>query len=110
MAAEHIVKSYDEELNRLNKMIVEMGGLAESQFAAAIDAVTRRDSELAARVTVTTRSVSSNAAWIIWQSGSSPCAGRWRAICARSLSRLRLAATLNGSTITPPMLPSARSP
>jgi phosphate transport system protein len=31
-------------------MIVEMGGLAESQLAAAIDAVSRRDSELAARV------------------------------------------------------------
>jgi phosphate transport system protein len=50
MAAEHIVKSYDEELNQLNKMIVEMGGLAESQLAAAIDAVVRRDSQLAARV------------------------------------------------------------
>jgi phosphate transport system protein len=50
MAAEHIIKSYDEELTRLNKMIVEMGGLAESQLAAAIDAVARRDSEAAARV------------------------------------------------------------
>ena len=50
MASEHIIKSYDEELARLNKMIVEMGGLAESQLAAAIDAVVRRDSELAARV------------------------------------------------------------
>ena len=50
MAAEHIIKSYDEELNRLSKMIVEMGGLAESQLAAAIDAVIKRDSELAARV------------------------------------------------------------
>jgi phosphate transport system protein len=36
MPAEHIVKSYDEELQRLNKMVVEMGGLAESQLAAAI--------------------------------------------------------------------------
>src|SRR6266481_37568 len=50
MPAEHIIKSYDEELTRLNKMVVEMGGLAESQLAAAIDAVIRRDSELAARV------------------------------------------------------------
>ena len=50
MPAEHIIKSYDEELDRLSKMIVEMGGLAESQLAAAIDAVNRRDSELAARV------------------------------------------------------------
>jgi phosphate transport system protein len=50
MAAEHIIKSYDEELSRLSKMIVEMGGLAESQLAAAIEAVVRRDSKLATRV------------------------------------------------------------
>src|SRR5205085_10223762 len=50
MAAEHIIKSYDEELRRLNKIIVEMGGLAESQLASAIDAVVKRDSDLAARV------------------------------------------------------------
>jgi phosphate transport system protein len=50
MASEHIVKSYDEELQRLNKIIIEMGGLAESQLAAAIDSVVRRDSELAANV------------------------------------------------------------
>ena len=50
MPAEHIIKSYDEELERLNKMVVEMGGLAESQLAAAIDAVVKRDSALAARV------------------------------------------------------------
>jgi len=50
MPAEHIIKSYDEELDRLNKMIVEMGGLAESQLAAATEAVAKRDSALAARV------------------------------------------------------------
>jgi phosphate transport system protein len=50
MAAEHIIKSYDEELERLSKMIVEMGGLAESQLAAAIEAVAKRDSALATRV------------------------------------------------------------
>ncbi len=50
MAAEHIIKSYDEELARLNKTIVEMGGLAESQLVAAIDAVIERDSYLAAQV------------------------------------------------------------
>jgi phosphate transport system protein len=50
MPAEHIMKSYDDELGRLNKMIVEMGGLAESQLASAIDAVAKRDSALAARV------------------------------------------------------------
>jgi phosphate transport system protein len=50
MADQHIIKSYDEELGRLNKMIVEMGGLAESQLASAIDAVMKRDSYLAASV------------------------------------------------------------
>src|SRR6478736_4587160 len=50
MPAEHIIKSYDAELDRLSKMIVEMGGLAESQLADAIDAVIKRDSELATRV------------------------------------------------------------
>jgi len=44
MPAEHIIKSYDEELARLNKMVVEMGGLAESQLADAIEAVVKRDS------------------------------------------------------------------
>jgi phosphate transport system protein len=50
MAAEHIMKSYDEELERLNNMIVEMGGLAESQLAAAIEVVIQRDSDRAIRV------------------------------------------------------------
>jgi phosphate transport system protein len=50
MAAEHIVKGYDEELTKLNNMIVEMGGLAESQLVSAIDAVAKRDSDLAAHV------------------------------------------------------------
>ena len=50
MASEHIVKSYDEELRRLSNTITEMGGLAESQLAGAIDAVVKRDSELAGNV------------------------------------------------------------
>jgi phosphate transport system protein len=50
MVSEHIIKSYDEELRRLDHTITEMGGMAESQLGAAIDAVTRRDSELAAEI------------------------------------------------------------
>jgi phosphate transport system protein len=50
MESQHIVKSYDEELRRLSNTITEMGGLAESQLAAAIDAVVKRDSELAGSV------------------------------------------------------------
>ncbi len=50
MADEHIVKSYDEQLNRLTNLIGRMGGLAEAQIANAIEAVVRRDTELAASV------------------------------------------------------------
>src|SRR5437867_6148832 len=50
MAAEHSIKSYDEELERLNNMIVEMGGLAESQLAAATEVVIERDSDRAIHV------------------------------------------------------------
>jgi phosphate transport system protein len=50
MAQEHIIKSYDQELRRLDSAITQMGGMAESQLAGAIDAVTRRDAELAARI------------------------------------------------------------
>ena len=50
MASEHIVKGYDEELRKLNNTIAEMGGLAESQLGAAIEAVVTRDSEAAAQV------------------------------------------------------------
>jgi phosphate transport system protein len=50
MASEHLAKSFEEELKRLNTMISRMGGLAEAQLADAIRAVTDRDSDLAAEV------------------------------------------------------------
>ncbi len=50
MGSDHIVKSFDEQLKRLDYLIAEMGGLAESQLANAMDALVKRDSEKAARV------------------------------------------------------------
>jgi len=50
MASEHIIKSYDQELHRLDNIVAEMGGLAESQLASALDAVMKRDPDLAAEV------------------------------------------------------------
>jgi phosphate transport system protein len=47
MENEHIVKSYDSELNQLQNMIAEMGGLAEMQLARAIAALVKYDSEAA---------------------------------------------------------------
>jgi phosphate transport system protein len=47
---DHTVKSYDEELAYLAGLIARMGGLAEAQFAAAIQALARHDDDLAQRV------------------------------------------------------------
>jgi len=43
----HIVKSYDEQIKRLNGSITRMGGLVEAQLAACINALQRRDPDLA---------------------------------------------------------------
>jgi phosphate transport system protein len=50
MTSKHIVKSFDEQLNRLEHTIAEMGGLAETQLTDAIAALMKRDSEKAAEV------------------------------------------------------------
>ncbi|MGB1547199.1 MAG: phosphate signaling complex protein PhoU [Alphaproteobacteria bacterium] len=50
MTSEHIVKSYDDELSRLNREIVEMGGMAEAQLAAAMRALNEQDDDLAASI------------------------------------------------------------
>ncbi|MGB6087247.1 phosphate signaling complex protein PhoU [Parvibaculum sp.] len=46
---QHIVRSFQEELDGLAARIAQMGGLTEAQLAAAIEAVARRDGELAER-------------------------------------------------------------
>ena len=48
-ATEHLVKSYDIELKRLRDMLIEMGGIVESQVASAADAIMNRDGEAAMR-------------------------------------------------------------
>ncbi len=47
---EHIVKSYEEELNSLAAECVRMGGLTEAQVADAVSAVVKRNQDLAALV------------------------------------------------------------
>ena len=47
---EHIVKSYEDELNALGAACARLGGLAESQLGDAVDAVVRRDPALATKV------------------------------------------------------------
>ena len=40
---DHIVSSFDADLSKLDNMIAEMGGLAESQLSRSIEALCRRD-------------------------------------------------------------------
>ncbi|MDA8230068.1 MAG: phosphate signaling complex protein PhoU [Magnetospirillum sp.] len=47
---QHTVRAYDEELGKLADTLARMSGLAESQLANAIQALSERDSELAAKV------------------------------------------------------------
>lgn len=46
----HIVKSYDDELNRLVTEIIRMGEIAVAQLEAALDVVERRDDKAADRI------------------------------------------------------------
>ena len=48
--SDHIVKSYDEELSSLHEDILRMGGIAESQFASAMQAIAKRDPNIAAEI------------------------------------------------------------
>ena len=48
--SEHIVTSFDDELNGLAQKIAEMGGLAEQSVADAVSALVNRDIEKAQRV------------------------------------------------------------
>ena len=45
--SDHIVKSFTEQLDALAKAVAQMGGMVESQFAAAIEAIAKRDTRQA---------------------------------------------------------------
>ena len=50
MSNDHIVSSFDADLSRLDNMIAEMGGLAESQLARSVEALCKKDVEAAERI------------------------------------------------------------
>jgi phosphate transport system protein len=45
--SEHTAKAFDVDLQELNRMIAEMGGLAEKLVADSVEALSRRDSDAA---------------------------------------------------------------
>ena len=49
-AKDHTVKSFDDEIERLDTALIQMGGLAEAQLSDAITAFSKRDGDLAERV------------------------------------------------------------
>jgi len=50
MPAEHTVREFEHELNRLNEIIAQMGALAETQLIDSLRAIAERDTELALQV------------------------------------------------------------
>jgi len=48
---EHTSRAFDSDLQDLSRMVAEMGGLAEKQVAESVNALARRDTTLAQRVT-----------------------------------------------------------
>ncbi len=55
--AEHIVKSFEGELEALSTGIAQMGGLAEAQLQASLEAVAHRDSALAEKTVAEDRRI-----------------------------------------------------
>jgi phosphate transport system protein len=49
---EHIVRSYDQDLEGLRRGIAEMGGIAEKMVAEAVEALTKRKCDLAQKVII----------------------------------------------------------
>lgn len=57
MTHQHIVKSFDDDLDHLDKVIAEMGGLAEAQLADALEVLRACDTERASRLIAVDRRI-----------------------------------------------------
>ena len=50
MQSDHTAKAFDEDLQQLNRLIAEMGGLAERMISESVGALIRRDVTVGMRV------------------------------------------------------------
>ncbi len=57
MNEQHTAKAFDVDLQELSRMVAEMGGLAEKQVADAVDALAKRDTNMAQRVTASDNAI-----------------------------------------------------
>ena len=55
--SDHTSKAFDSDLQELSRMVAEMGGLAEKQIAESVDALAKRDTTLAQRVTAADKAI-----------------------------------------------------
>ena len=55
--SDHTMKAFDSDLQELSRMVAEMGGLAEKQVAESVDALAKRDTALAQRVTAADKGI-----------------------------------------------------
>lgn len=55
--SEHTAKAFDTDLQEITRKVAEMGGLAEKEIADAMDALSRRDLDLALRVVAADNSI-----------------------------------------------------
>ncbi len=49
-SGEHTVSQFDSDLSQLERRVLELGGLAESQLSASLDALMKRDTDAAERI------------------------------------------------------------
>ncbi len=57
MNEQHTAKAFDADLQDIARMVAEMGGLAEKQVADAVDALAKRDTNMAQRVTASDNAI-----------------------------------------------------
>jgi phosphate transport system protein len=57
MAQKHTVKSFDADLSQLRSIIGQMGGMAEAQIIGAIEALQKRDTDMAHRIIAADRAI-----------------------------------------------------
>jgi phosphate transport system protein len=64
---DHTVKAFDQELAELKRSIGDMGRLAEDQLTKALDALARRDTELAEQVIAADQAIDDLELKVEWQ-------------------------------------------
>ena len=96
---EHIVSSYDNDLENLRRSIAEMGGVAEKMLAEATEALVRRDTTLAQVPIKQAMLAACDAATVLADHSKFPGSGAGRIALPLALRRLITDAPLEGPIV-----------